>query len=274
MPCYVSLPLSHLGLALETPLFEAAAFVLGLIVGSFANVCIHRLPLEQSVVRPPSRCPACGGLVRAWDNIPVVSYAVLLGRCRSCRARISARYPAVELGNGLAYLALAATRGPTVPTLVSMVLVTALVILSLIDLDHQILPNVITLPGIALGLAASFLPGSPVTPPVAAGAALGGYLALLAVAKAYEKVRGVEGLGQGDWKMVAMLGAFLGWQKMLLAVFLASVGGTAVGLALIAFRGRSFQHKLPLGTLLGAAGIVALLAGDPLLAWYRSLLEA
>ena len=255
-------------------MFEAAALALGLIVGSFANVCIHRLPREQSVIRPPSRCPACGALIRPWDNIPVLSYLFLLGRCRSCRARISPRYPAVEAANGLAYLFLAATRGPAWPTLASMFLVTTLLVLSLIDLDHQILPNAITLPGIALGIAASLLPGSELTPVAAAGAALGGYLALFAVAKAYEKARGVEGLGQGDWKMVAMLGAFLGWQKMLLAVFLASVAGTSVGLALIAFRGRSFQHKLPLGTFLGAAGIAVVFLGDAVLAWYRKLLEA
>ncbi len=273
MPSRVSL-LTSLGLALETPVFEVAALALGLIVGSFANVCIHRLPRQQSVIRPPSRCPACGALIRPWDNVPVLSYLFLLGRCRSCRTRISPRYPAVEAANGLAYLVLAATRGPAWPTLVAMVLVTALLVLSLIDLDHQILPNVITLPGIVLGIAASFLPGSAVAPASAVGAALGGYLALFAVAKAYEKTRGVEGLGQGDWKMVAMLGAFLGWPKMLLAVFLASVAGTGVGLVLIAFRGRSFQHKLPLGTFLGAAGIAVVFLGDAVLTWYRQLLGA
>ena len=266
--------LANLGLALETPLFEAACCALGLVVGSFANVCIHRIPEGRSVVTPPSRCPDCGARIRAWDNIPVLSYVALLGRCRACGTRISARYPAVEAANGLAYALLAATRGPSWQTLVSMALVTALLILSLIDLDHQILPNVITLPGIAAGVAASFLPGSPLSPWASAAAAAGGYLALLAVAKGYEALRGREGLGQGDWKMVAMLGAFLGWPKMLLAVFLASVAGTLVGLSLVAFRGRDFQHKLPLGTFLGAAGIVVVLVGDPLVAWYRGLLGA
>jgi len=265
--------LAHLGLVLETPLFEAACGALGLVVGSFANVCIHRIPERRSVVSPPSRCPDCGERVRAWDNIPVLSYAVLLGRCRSCGTRISPRYPAVEAANGLAYAALAAARGPGWPTLVSMGLVTALLILSLIDLDHQILPNVITRPGIAAGIAASFLPGSPLAPWASAAAAAGGYLILFAVAKGYLALRGREGLGQGDWKMVAMLGAFLGWQKMLLAVFLASVGGTVVGLALIGFGGRDLQHRLPLGTFLGAAGIFVVFEGDALLAWYRGLME-
>jgi leader peptidase (prepilin peptidase)/N-methyltransferase len=265
---------AHLGLALETPLFEAACCALGLVVGSFANVCIHRLPERRSVVTPPSSCPDCGARIRAGDNIPVLSYIALLGRCRSCGTRISPRYPAVEAANGAAYAALAAMGGPTWQTLVSMGLVTALLILSLIDLDHQILPNAITRPGIAAGIAASFLPGSPLPPLASAAAAAGGYLTLFAVATGYQALRGREGLGQGDWKMVAMLGAFLGWQKMLLTVFLASVGGMAVGLALIAFGGRDLQHRLPLGTFLGAAGIAVVFGGDALLAWYRGLLEA
>ena len=135
-----------------------------------------------------------------------------------------------------------------------MALVSALLVLSLIDLEHQLLPDVITLPGIALGLAASFLPDSPVTPLAALGASAGGWLAFAAVAKAYEKTRGVEGLGQGDWKLAALLGAFLGWQKMLLTVLLASLAGTLVGLLAIALRGRDMRYALPLGTFLGAAG--------------------
>ncbi len=254
-----------------TPLWECWALGLGLILGSFANVCIHRLPLGRSVVRPPSRCPACGALVKPWDNVPVLSYLWLLGRCRSCRGRISLRYPAVEGANGALYLALAWRLGPSPHTFVAMALVTALLVLSLIDLDHGVLPNVITLPGIVVGLAASFLPGSQVTPVGAVAAAAGGYLALMVVAKVYLKTRGVEGLGQGDWKMVAMLGAFLGWEGMALTVFLASLSGTAVGLTLVGTRGRSLKHALPLGTFLGGAGIVVLLAGEPVLDWYRGL---
>jgi leader peptidase (prepilin peptidase)/N-methyltransferase len=220
------------------------------------------------VVSPPSRCPSCGALIRPWDNIPVLSYVILRGRCRSCRARISARYPAVEAANGLAYLGLAVRGGPTPRTAVEMVLVSALLVLSLIDFDHHLLPNVITRPGIALGLAASFLPGAPVKPLPAAAAALGGYLALFMVARVYRGVRHADGLGQGDWKMVAMLGAFLGWQKMLLVVFLATLTGTAVGLACVAFWGRDWRYALPLGTFLGIAGIVVVFTGDPILAWY------
>jgi len=256
---------------LETPLFECASLGLGLVVGSFANVCIHRLPRGQSVVSPRSCCPGCGARIRAWDNIPVLSYLLLRGRCRGCGARISPRYPAVELANGLLYLALAATHGPSPRTPVLMALVTALLVLSLIDLEHHLLPNAVTLPGVALGIAASFLPDSPIPPLVAAASALGGYLAFFAVAKSYERTRGAEGLGQGDWKMAAMLGAFLGWKSLLLTVFLASLAGTAVGLVLMAWRGRSLQHALPLGSFLGLSGIGVVFAGRPLLAWYGGL---
>ncbi len=259
-------------LLLRSPAFETTALLLGLVVGSFANVCVYRLPRRQSIVSPPSRCPSCGALIRPRDNVPVLSWLLLRGRCRSCRAPISPRYPAVEAANGLLWLALAVLRGPRAQTFVAMALVTVLLVLSLIDLDHQLLPDAITLPGIAAGLAASFLPGSPVRPLAALLAAAGGWLAFAAVAKAYQRLRGVEGLGQGDWKMAAMLGAFLGWQPMLLTVLLASVAGTLVGLGAVALRGRDMRYALPLGTFLGAAGIATVFFGDAMLAWYRGVL--
>jgi leader peptidase (prepilin peptidase)/N-methyltransferase len=265
------MPAPDWSLLLRTPAFETTALLLGLVVGSFANVCIHRLPLGQSVVTPPSRCPACGTLIKAYDNLPVLGWLFLRGRCRACRAPISWRYPVVEATNGLLWLALAHWHGPRPRTFVEMALVSALLILSLIDLEHQILPDVITLPGIAIGLAASFLPGSPLSPLAALGAAVGGFLAFAAVAKTYEKTRGVEGLGQGDWKLAALLGAFLGWQKMLLTVLLASVAGTLVGLLAIALRGRDLRYALPLGTFLGVSGALAVFLGDALLTWYRGL---
>jgi leader peptidase (prepilin peptidase)/N-methyltransferase len=265
------MPAPDWSLLLRTPAFETTALLLGLVVGSFANVCIHRLPLELSVVRPPSRCPGCGALIKPYDNLPVVSWLLLRGRCRACRAPISGRYPAVELANGLLWLALALWHGPLPRSFVEMALVTALLILSLIDLDHQLLPDAITLPGTALGLLASFLPDSPVAPLTAFLASVGGWLAFALVAKTYEKARGVEGLGQGDWKLAAMLGAFLGWQKMLLTVLLASVAGTVVGLLAIALRGRDMRYALPLGTFLGGAGVLVVFLGDAIVAWYRGL---
>jgi len=253
------------------PAFDLLALVMGLAVGSFANVCIHRIPLRQSVVTPPSRCPTCGARLRALDNVPVLSWLWLRARCRSCRAPISARYPLVEAANGLLYLGLAVVGGPSSWTLVAMPFATALLVLALIDLDHHLLPDVITLPGVVLGVAASFVPAWPVRPWEAVGAAVGGYLTMLLVAKAYEKTRGQEGLGQGDWKMAAFLGAFLGWQKMLLVVFLSSVGGTVVGVAALALGRGDMKSKLPLGTFLAGAGILVLFCGDLVLTWYSGL---
>lgn len=254
--------------ALSTPLWESFCLALGLIVGSFANVVIHRLPLGQSVVRPRSRCPRCGVEIRALDNVPILSYLLLLGRCRTCRVIISPRYPAVEAANGLLYLAIAILLGPTPHALMAMAFVTSLLILSLIDLDHQILPDVITKPGIVLGLAASFLPGPP-TPLEAVASAVGGFVALMTVAWLARLYYKEEALGQGDWKMVAMLGAFLGWQGMLLAVLLGSLLGSLVGLAMVGFFGGSRRSRIPLGTFLAVGGIAAVFVGEPLIEWYR-----
>jgi leader peptidase (prepilin peptidase)/N-methyltransferase len=178
----------------------------------------------------------------------------------------------VEAANGLLYLGIAVRWGPSAGALVAMALVTALLVLALIDLDHQILPNVITIPGIALGFLASLLPFGP-SPLQAAVAAAGGYLGFAALARLYERSRGVEGLGQGDWKLAALLGAFLGGQHLLLVILLSSVAGTLVGLLLMATAGRSTQHKLPFGTFLGLAGIGVLFVGDAILAWYKGLLS-
>jgi leader peptidase (prepilin peptidase)/N-methyltransferase len=254
-------------------LFEVQALVAGLVVGSFANVCIHRLPRGESVVTPRSRCPACGASIGALDNIPVLSYLVLLGRCRRCRARISPRYPAVEAANGLLYLALAARLGQEPHTFVLMAFVTAVLVLGLIDLEHQLLPDVITLPGTAVGVAASFLPDSPITPLGSVLAAALGFAALASVNLAYRAARGTDGFGGGDPKMVAMIGAFLGWRGALLTLFVASVLGSLVGLGLIAFGGRTARHKLPLGTFLSLGALIVIFAGDAFLAWYRGLLR-
>jgi leader peptidase (prepilin peptidase)/N-methyltransferase len=256
---------------LDSPLLPWFALALGLVVGSFSNVLIHRLPLGQSVVSPRSRCPACGHAITAIENVPILSWLALRGRCRGCRAPISVRYPLVEAANGAGYFALAWFVGPQPRAAVLMALFTALLVLALIDLDHHLLPDVITLPGTVVGLLASALPGPP-APLESALAAAAGYLGFGAIALGYKMARGVEGLGRGDWKMAAMLGAFLGWQGLLLTVFLAALSGTLVGVALMA-RGRTSQHALPLGTFLAAAGIVTLFVGPPIVAWYGKLLR-
>jgi leader peptidase (prepilin peptidase)/N-methyltransferase len=274
---------------LRTPVFETAALLFGLVVGSFANVCIHRLPRDYepapgrlgwlrdlgrqafSVVHPGSHCPRCGRAIRPWDNVPVLSWIVLRGRCRACGLPIAVRYPAVEAANGLLWLGLALVLGPRPQTLVAMPFVTVLLVLVIVDLEHQLLPDALTLPGTALGIAASFLPGARLSPLHAAAAALGGYLSFALLAWTWQRLRGVEALGQGDWKMAALLGAFLGGSGLLLTVLVASLAGSLVGLLLIARGGAGWQARLPFGTFLGAAGIVTVFAGDLLLHSYRAL---
>jgi len=271
----------------EPPLFEIMALLVGLIVGSFANVCIHRLPRDYepaggrlgwlkdvgrqlgSVVHPPSHCPRCGRPIRPWDNVPVLSWLVLRGRCRSCGLPISMRYPAVEALNGALWLGLALLHGPRLRTLVEMLFVTALLVLVMIDLEHQLLPDAVTLPATAAGLAASFLPGSPLRPLWALAAAAGGYTAFALLALAWKRLRGIDALGEGDWKMAAMLGAFLGGEQLLLTVLLASVAGSLLGVAGMALRRGDWQSRLPLGSFLGVAGIFVVLWGPALLEGYR-----
>jgi leader peptidase (prepilin peptidase) / N-methyltransferase len=255
---------------LRPPLLPWFALALGLVVGSFANVCIHRIPSGQSVVSPRSRCPGCSASIRAADNLPILSFILLGGRCRHCRTPISVRYPLVEAANGLLYMGLAWRFGGGAPAALAMVFATLLLILSLIDLDHHLLPDVLTLPGILLGLAASFV-RQPPSPLEAAVSALVGYLALGALARAAEWYYGEEALGQGDWKMVAMLGAFLGAKPTLLAVLVGTLCGAMLGVGLIAVGRGSGRTRLPLGTFLGMGGLLTLLAGRPLLAWYGAL---
>ncbi len=255
---------------LRPPWREWFALAIGLLVGSFANVCIQRIPLGLSVVSPASRCPGCGSLIRALDNIPILSFLLLGGRCRACREPISVRYPAVELANGMLYMGLALRIGAGLAAALAMLFATLLLILSLIDLDHHLLPDRLTLPGIVFGLGASLLRQPPAIVEAALCAA-GGYLALAALARAAEWHYGEEALGRGDWKLVAMLGAFLGVKPTLLAILLGTFAGALVGIGLMAAFGRSGRTRLPLGSFLGLGGLVTLLAGEPLLGWYGAL---
>jgi leader peptidase (prepilin peptidase)/N-methyltransferase len=244
--------------------------VLGAVIGSFLNVCIHRLPRGESLVRPRSRCPACGTLIRAFDNVPLLSFLWLRGRCRDCRAAISIRYPAVELLNGLGYVLLWRRFGWTPDALIYGVFFSALVVVTFIDWDHQIIPNRITLPGIVVGLvsAATVLAGSFVD--AAIGAVLGGGL-LYAVAVASEWVLKKEGMGLGDVKLLAMIGAFLGWKAVLVTVFVGALGGSLVGLALMALKLKRREDPIPFGPFLAVGAVSALFAGPELIAWYLRL---
>jgi len=254
---------------IDLPLL-AVLGVFGLLVGSFLNVCISRLPAGESVVSPRSRCPSCRTMIVWYDNIPVLSYLVLGGRCRTCRHPISARYPAIEIATSVAFMLQGVAVGAEpLPLFVRLVFTALLIALFGTDLETQRLPNVLTYTGIVLGLAFSlaFPPGLPAS---ALGAALGAGV-LLFIRWAWKRATGKDGMGLGDVKMLAMIGAFLGWQQVGIVLFLASVAGAAVGLTLAAARGRSLQTRLPFGTFLALAAFAASVIGDPLLHWYVGL---
>ncbi len=245
--------------------------LVGLIVGSYLNVVIHRLPLGISTVTPRSRCPGCGEVVRARDNIPVLSYILLRGRCRHCKAEISPRYPLIETLTALLFVACYWQFGLSVELLAGVLFCAAMVALAAIDAEHFLLPDKITLPGIAVGLLLSpWLEWSGWRSALI-GALLGGGM-LLALAAGWYWLRGEEGMGLGDVKMLAMLGAFLGWKGMLVALFFASVAGSVVGLAVIASGRGGMKSKLPFGTFLALGAVVALFVGPRITRYYLSLL--
>jgi leader peptidase (prepilin peptidase)/N-methyltransferase len=252
-------------------LIDLFAALVGLVVGSYLNVVVHRLPREESTVLPRSRCPRCGALIRARDNLPLVSFLLLRGRCRICRGPISWRYPLVEATTAVLFVACLKAFGLHWHALVAAFFGCLLIALAAIDLEHYLLPDLITLPGLAIGLLLSI--GGVWIPwrDAVAGAALGGG-GLWLLAKAWYLLRREEGLGLGDVKMLAMVGAFLGWQGVLVTVFLASLAGASVGLTLIALGRMEMSSKLPFGVFLGVAGLAALFLGPSLVAAYARLL--
>lgn len=245
------------------------AGIVGLCVGSFLNVVIYRVPRKQSLAWPASRCTDCGRALRWWHNLPVVSWVVLRGRCAYCREPISVRYPLVEIGTALVWLVIVWMTPPGWLLASRLLLGTALVALFMIDLEHQILPNVITLPGIAIGFAFSFV-ASPGPLDALLGIVIGGGV-LYAIAAGYYLLRKEEGMGMGDVKMLAMVGAFLGWQPVLLTLVLSSFAGAVIGMAMIAFHRGDMRYALPFGTFLSVGTLVAMLAGDAMLDWYFGL---
>ena len=242
---------------------------LGLAIGSFLNVVIHRLPRNQSLVSPGSRCPSCGYALGAADNVPVLSYLFLGGRCRKCRTSISIRYPIVELLTGALFVICYFVFGWTALLAVRLLFLSAMIALFAIDLEHYLLPDAITLPGIVVGLIASaFLP--PGFMSALLGTLLGGGV-LWAVGEAYYRYSGQEGMGGGDVKMLAMIGAFLGWQQVIVTLVFSSIAGSIIGLLVIAFKRGGLKHALPYGTFLALAAVFASLWGEQLVTWYTGL---
>lgn len=257
-------------------LVDLYAALLGLIVGSYLNVVIYRLPRGISTILPRSRCPACGGIIEARDNLPVLSFLLLRGRCRHCRAPISWRYPVVEAANALLFVACAEVFGVSLPALIAALFCSLMIVLAAIDVEHLLLPDRITLPGIAAGVVlqpAIGWAGGPWWGIVGGllGAALGAGV-LLAIYGLWWAIRHEEGMGLGDVKMLAMVGAFLGWKGVLVTLFFGALLGAAMGLALIGLRRAHFKAKLPFGAFLAAGGVIALFFGPPLADAYLRLL--
>jgi leader peptidase (prepilin peptidase) / N-methyltransferase len=266
--------------------FIAAAGLVGACIGSFLNVVIHRVPREESIAFPHSHCPSCGTTIRPYDNIPVISWAVLRGRCRACRAPISARYPAVELLTAILFMLTFSLRsGLTLALPFDLAFVAAVLALIFIDAEHMILPNVITYPGIAVALVArALVPNlygvawlgadwhAPAWLLSIAGAIIGALVGggfLWLVGWLWERARGVEAMGLGDVKMMFMVGAFLGWPLTLLAIFVGVLSGSLAGVGLMLRRGeRDMQMLLPFGIFLGIGSLVSLLFGTWLIDWY------
>jgi leader peptidase (prepilin peptidase) / N-methyltransferase len=257
-------------------ILNISVFMLGTLIGSFLNVCIGRIPNGESVVSPPSHCPKCKASIAFYDNLPLVSYLWLRGKCRACHQPISARYFIVELLTGLIALALYSQFGLSYTFFVSFVFAAALIVISFIDLDVRIVPDVISLPGILIGLICSvvgyfaFTEGFEIVPtPLSSliGVLAGGGF-LLATAWLYEKATGVDGMGGGDIKLLAMIGAFLGWPSIPVTLFVASVLGSVIGIGLMVATGAGRRLALPFAPFLCTGALIYLFYGEALIRFY------
>jgi leader peptidase (prepilin peptidase)/N-methyltransferase len=268
-----------------------AALLLGLVIGSFLNVCIVRIPRGESIVRPASHCVGCGRAISPYDNIPVLSWLVLRGRCRKCKTPISWMYPAVELATGLLFLACAAAFGPTLVAVKWALLSALIVVLVATDIRERILPDNVNFSGLAIGIlisgflrpvdgVAAWLSGRmfdfpPPLPVLSVADSLLGVIAggglLWIVAEGYFRLRGREGMGLGDVKMMAMVGAFVGLEGTLLAILIGSLLGSVIGLAIIAIFRKDSDYELPFGAFLGAGTLLVVFFGTRMLDWYQSV---
>lgn len=248
-----------------------AVGLFGATIGSFLNVCIYRLPRHESIVWPSSRCPACGGRIAPYDNVPILSFLWLRGRCRACRAPISFRYPLVESVNGFGYVWIVQQFGLGWSAAAYAALFSALLVVTFIDFDHQIIPDRITLPGIPLGIlcAATVLPTGLLNSVL--GVLLGGGL-LWFMAWISPYLFGKEGMGGGDIKLLAMVGAFLGWEPVLLTVLVGAFVGSVTGLSLIALKRLRRDQYLPFGPFLALGAVVAMFFFREIKSWYEGFL--
>ncbi len=242
----------------------------GTCIGSFLNVCIYRLPAGLSIAYPPSTCPQCQQPIRFYDNIPVVSYILLRGRCRFCAATIALRYPLVEMLTGLAAWTVFLKFGMTAATPVYFTFIAVLIVITFIDIDHQIIPDILSLPGIPL----FFIAGLWATPTTWSNALIGivsGAGSLLLVALAYQRITGKDGMGMGDVKLLAMIGALIGWRGVVFTIFFSSVIGSLVGILLMLRGGGSLKTRLPFGPFLALGAVAYVFFGPKLIDAYLGL---
>jgi len=246
-------------------------FAFGLCVGSFINVCIYRLPSNQSIVYPRSFCPRCEVPIRFYDNIPVLSYILLLGRCRHCKARIPFRYVLVEIAGGAFAVLTYLKFGLSVEALLYYLFIAALLVITYIDIDHRIIPDVISIPGIPAGFAASFFLPALSYRDSLMGIFIGGGT-LYGIAWAYHALTRKEGMGGGDIKLLAMIGAFIGWKGVLFTVFVSSAVGTVCGMAVMLHQRGGMKLAIPFGPFLSIGAIAYVYFGPDLISWYFGML--
>ncbi len=242
-------------------------FILGLIVGSFSNVCIYRIPRNESIVYPASHCPKCRSNISPKDNIPLLSFILLKGRCRNCKSKISIQYPIVELLTGLIYLIIYLIFGLSIQTLIYIILSSALIIIAFIDLNEQIVPDVISLPGIVVGFIISFFAPYILFINSALGVLIGGGIILI-IGLAGSVIFKKEAMGGGDVKLAAMIGAFLGWRYIIISLFLGFFLGALAGIILIMSKIKSREDAIPFGPFIVLGSFITLLWGEKIISWY------
>lgn len=245
--------------------------VLGAVIGSFLNVCIHRMPREESIVTPGSHCTSCGAVVPFYHNIPIVSWFVLRGKCASCGASFSIRYPLIEAMTAAIYVLLYWKFGLTAPFAIYALFASAMIVVTFIDLDFRIIPDEISVAGIPIGFALSFVNPFLTWQDSLIGVVVGGGL-LLGLGLLYQAIRGIQGMGGGDIKLLATIGAFLGWRSVLAVIFISSVLGSVAGIVGMIATKSDARFKIPYGPFLAAAAVAFVFVGEDLVNWYVGLL--
>jgi leader peptidase (prepilin peptidase)/N-methyltransferase len=251
-------------------MFNGLSIIFGAMVGSFLNVCIYRLPKGESIIIPGSHCPHCKNLIKFYDNIPLISYLILKGKCRNCNRPISVQYPLVEGMTALSSLLLFIKFGFSWSYLFYFSFIAGLIVMTVIDLFHQIIPDVISIPGIGVGLLASLIIPYITFFNSLIGILLGGG-SLFLVATLYQWLFKREGMGGGDVKLLAMIGAFLGWKSVILTILLSSFIGSITGIILMVLKGKDFKYAIPFGPFLSLGAVISLFYGVNIISWYLCL---